>query len=342
MRKLREMPVRTRERKGISRLPPAPHLRPNRPWTASRPRNRSSRGRKSGCPGGSGAWWAGLHSDWLVLGLRAATQGGRCQCPGLWSAGRFLRDAVWNWRFSTEEPDRWRPGPVAHCRSLPRAGTLQVPCPFSSLPPPACERVPPRGTYTHCSLSPHSSDPSSVPTRLTRSPRRLSVLSDAPFLPTRASLCPRSRPGHQERPRPSMVSCFQHSSLSSPSTWRPVLQLLRTSARALIPQPPGDLQLTDRASFHTMRQAPPRSAEPGLEAGPRKHTSPPANTPLVLLAPSCLPTPCLCLGTWASRRKLYNFTEVFYLKSMAGVDRCSVSRSASYTPTLHTRNLPPC
>ena len=87
--KFREMPVRTRERKGISRLHPAPHLRPNHPWTASRPRNRSSRGRKSGCPGGSGAWWAGLHSDWLVLGLRAATQGGRCQCPGPGRLGVF-------------------------------------------------------------------------------------------------------------------------------------------------------------------------------------------------------------------------------------------------------------
>ena len=48
--------------------------------------------------------------------------------------------------------------------------------------------------YTHCSLRPHASDPSSVPTRFTRSPQRLSVLSDAPFLSTRASLCPGSRP----------------------------------------------------------------------------------------------------------------------------------------------------
>ena len=46
----------------------------------------------------------------------------------------------------------------------------------------------------------------------------------------------------------------------------------------------------------------------------------PANTPLVLLAPSCLPTPCLCLSTRALRSKLDNFTEVFYLKSVARVE----------------------
>ena len=30
--------------------------------------------------------------------------------------------------------------------------------------------------------------------------------------------------------------------------------------------------------------------------------------------------PCLCLSTRALRSKLYNFTEVFYLKSVAGVE----------------------
>ena len=46
----------------------------------------------------------------------------------------------------------------------------------------------------------------------------------------------------------------------------------------------------------------------------------PANTSLLLLAPSYLPTPCLRLSTRALRTKLQNFTEVFYLKSVARVE----------------------
>ena len=68
-RKLRGMPVRTRERKGISRSGLSKPPLDNQP-----PRKHSNTRRKSGCPGRSGAWWAGLHSDWLALGLRAATQ----------------------------------------------------------------------------------------------------------------------------------------------------------------------------------------------------------------------------------------------------------------------------
>ena len=84
--------------------------------------------------------------------------------------------------------------------------------------------------YTHCSLSPHSSDPSSLPTRLTRSSWRLSVLFDVPLLPTRASPCPWSLPGHQQRPRPSWCPVS-----SLPPCHHPQHDVLSSSSLALLP-----------------------------------------------------------------------------------------------------------
>ena len=120
--------------------------------------------------------------------------------PG--SVGSFLLDPVSKSSF-TEEPDRVCPGPVAHCRSPQCARPVKVPC----ISPPAHPRpvnafLP---WYTHCSLSPHSSDSSALPTRLTRSSRRLSVLFDVPLLLTGASPCTWSCPGHQERHAPRAV-----------------------------------------------------------------------------------------------------------------------------------------
>ena len=145
--------------------------------------------------------------------------------PG--SVGGFFLDPVSKSSF-TEEPDRLCPGPVAHCRSPQCARPVKVPC----ISPPAHPRpvnafLP---WYTHCSLSPQSSDPSSLPTRLTRSSWRLSVLFDVPFLPTRASPCPWSLPGHQERPRPS---CCPVSSL--PPSHHPQHDVLSSSSLALVP-----------------------------------------------------------------------------------------------------------
>ena len=145
--------------------------------------------------------------------------------PG--SVGSFILDPVSKSSF-TEELDRVCPGPVALCRSPHSAGPVQVPC----ISPPAHPRpvnafLP---WYTHRSLSPHYSDPSSVPTRLTRSSWRLSVLFDVPLLPTRASPCPWSRPGHQERPRPSWCP---FSSL--PPSHHPQHDVLSSSSLALVP-----------------------------------------------------------------------------------------------------------
>ena len=145
--------------------------------------------------------------------------------PGL--VGSFLLGPVSKSSF-TEEPDRLCPGPVALCRSPQSAGPVQVPC----ISPPALPRpvnafLP---WYTHCSRRPHSSDASSVPTRLTRSSRRLCVLFDVPLLPTRASPSPRSRPGHQERPRPSWCP---FSSL--PPSHHPQHDVLSSGSLALVP-----------------------------------------------------------------------------------------------------------
>ena len=50
--------------------------RPNHPWTAgSSPLAHGTKATQEVRESGkSGAWWAGLRSDWLVLGLRAGTQ----------------------------------------------------------------------------------------------------------------------------------------------------------------------------------------------------------------------------------------------------------------------------
>ena len=143
------------------------------------------------------------------------------------SVGSFLLDPVSKSSF-TEQPDRVRPGPVAHCRSPQSAGPVKVPC----ISPPAHPRpvnafLP---WYTHCSLSPHSSNPSSLPTRLTRSSWRLSVLFDVPLLLTGASPCPWSRPGHQERPPPSWCPVS-----SLPASHHPQHDVLPSSSLALVP-----------------------------------------------------------------------------------------------------------
>ena len=137
------------------------------------------------------------------------------------------------------------------CRPLPKppkCGTGTSPLYFSSRPPQASERVPP---VVNCSRRPHSSDASSVPTRLTRSSRRLCVLFDVPLLPTRASPSPRSRPGHQERPRPSWCPVS-----SIPPSHHPQYAVLSSSSLALMPRH-NLLQthLTDHTSCHTIRQA---------------------------------------------------------------------------------------
>ena len=186
-----------------------------------------------------------------------------------WSAGSFFWDLVWNSSLKNLTGRDVRVlSPTAeapHVRGRYKSPAHSPP----SHPPPVNAFLP---WYTQCSLRPHSSDPSSVPTRLTRSPRRLSVLSDVPCLPTRSSLCPRSRPRYQERPRPT---CCPVSSL--PPWHHPQHDVLSSSSFALVPVHGYDLletQLTDHASFPSMHQAPPRSAEPGLDAVPRKHTSP--------------------------------------------------------------------
>ena len=126
---------------------------------------------------------------------RSAVRPAPVSWPG--SAGRFLPDRVLNSLLRNLTGDAWVQSLIPR---PPTSGTGTSPLYFSSRPPQASERVPP---VVNCSRRPHSSDASSVPTRLTRSSRRLCVLFDVPLLPTRASPSPRSRPGHQERPRPS-------------------------------------------------------------------------------------------------------------------------------------------
>ena len=162
--------------------------RPNHRWTAGS--SPAARGTKATQAGSQGireirSWVGG-----------AARRNPVSPAPVSWpgSVGRFLLDPVSKSSF-TEQPDRVCPGPVAHCRSPQSAGPVKVPC----ISPPAHPRPVEAflSWYTHCSLSPHSSDPSSLPTRLTRSSWRLSVLFDVPLLPTRASPGPWSRPGRQ-------------------------------------------------------------------------------------------------------------------------------------------------
>ena len=167
------------------------------------------------------------------------------------------------------------------CRPLPKppkCGTRTSPLYFSSRPPQASERVPP---VVNCSRRPHSSDASSVPTRLTRSPRRLSVLSDAPFLPTRASLCPRSRPGHQEGPRPSWCP-----GSSIPPCHHPQHDVLSSSSLALVPCT--DATASWRPSSPTARPFTP-CARPLLDGLSQGWKLSPANTPLPDNHTSCAP-----------------------------------------------------
>ena len=101
------------------------------------------------------------------------------------------------------------PGSSRSYRGPPRAGPVQVPCPFPSRPPRPVNALLPG--YTHSSpLSPHSSDPSSVPTRLTLG----SVLSDVPPPPHPGIPLPTVPPRASGKTAPLMVSCFQYSSLS--------------------------------------------------------------------------------------------------------------------------------
>ena len=169
------------------------------------------------------------------------------------------------------------------CRPLPKppkCGTGTSPLYFSSRPPQASERVPP---VVNCSRRPHSSDASSVPTRLTRSSRRLCVLFDVPLLPTRASPSPRSRPGHQERPRPSWGP---FSSL--PPSHHPQHDVLSSGSLALAPVH-GCQNLLETPTSPTTRPST-LPARPLLDRLSQGWKLSPANTPLVLLAPSCLPT----------------------------------------------------
>ena len=166
--------------------------------------------------------------------LRLAGSGHACSHPVRpvpvswpWSAGGFVWELVWNAplkNLTSRDVRVLSPTAEApHVRGRYKSPVHSPP----SHPRPVNAFLP---WYTHCSLRPHSSDPSSVPTRLTRSPRRLSVLSDAPFLPTRASLCPRSCHGHQERPRPSWCPVS-----SLPPCHHPQHEVLSSSSFALLP-----------------------------------------------------------------------------------------------------------
>ena len=72
MRKLRRMPMRARDEGTLSKGPGHTTRGPRAPL--QRPAEPRQHGREVREPGKSGAWWAGLRSDWRVLGLRAGTQ----------------------------------------------------------------------------------------------------------------------------------------------------------------------------------------------------------------------------------------------------------------------------
>ena len=69
----------------------------------SRPRNQSNTGMKSGSLERFSAWWAGLHSDWLVLGLRARTREARAGL--LAPVGWEIFPPGHCFELSTEAPD---------------------------------------------------------------------------------------------------------------------------------------------------------------------------------------------------------------------------------------------
>ena len=71
---------------------------------STRPRNQSNTGMKPWSLERFSAWWAGLHSDWLVLGLRARTKRGSCRSSGPGWLGVFPRPGHC-FELSTEAPD---------------------------------------------------------------------------------------------------------------------------------------------------------------------------------------------------------------------------------------------
>ena len=140
MPKLRGVPVRTRERKGISGPGPAKPSLDSQPFAGPKQHGQEVRvsGKILSLVGGAE--------------LRLAGSGPARSHPVRpmpvswpWSAGSFLGDRVSNSPLKNLNGDVRVLSPTAEAphRSPPRTGTLQVPCPFSSLPPPACERVPP-------------------------------------------------------------------------------------------------------------------------------------------------------------------------------------------------------
>ena len=66
------MPMRARDEGTLSKGPGHTTRGPRAPL--QRPAEPRQHGREVREPGKSGAWWAGLRSDWRVLGLRAGTQ----------------------------------------------------------------------------------------------------------------------------------------------------------------------------------------------------------------------------------------------------------------------------
>ena len=161
MPKLRGMPVRTRERKGISRPGPAKPLLDSEP--SAEPSQHRQEVRVSG------------ETLSLVGGaeLRLADSGPARSHPVRpvpvswpWSAGSFLGDRVSNSPLNlTGDVRVLSPTTEApHARGRYKCPVHSPP----SHPRPVNAFLP---WYTHCSLRPHSSDPSSVTTRLTWSPR---------------------------------------------------------------------------------------------------------------------------------------------------------------------------
>ena len=99
-----------------------------------------------------------------------------------WSAGRFLWDRISNSPLKNLTGDARVLSPTAEAPHVRERYKSPVHSPPSH-PRPVTASLP---WYTHCSLRPHSSDPSSVPTRLTRSP------GDSPSL----AMLPSSPPEH--------------------------------------------------------------------------------------------------------------------------------------------------
>ena len=162
MPKLRGMPVRTRERKGISGPGPAKPSLDSQPFAGPKQHGQEVRvsGKILSLVGGAE--------------LRLAGSGPARSHPVRpmpvswpWSAGSFLGDRVSNSPLKNLNGDVRVLSPTAeapHVRGRYKSPVHSPP----SHPRPVNAFLP---WYTHCSLRPHSSDPSSVPTRLTRSPR---------------------------------------------------------------------------------------------------------------------------------------------------------------------------